>query len=404
MKTEAPSGGDLVIDRVTPLQRPSAEQMRAWAARQRVFISSTMVDPSGIRQQVAGTIADLGAESVMFESLGARSDDSRQAYTEEVRRSSIYLGILSRFYGGKLKSGYSATHEEYGAAVESRKEILLFLDDSVPDSERDGNLNRWIKDLYQFHVVAKYQNNDDLLRLVRTSLGQLAANELSPWVKLGAVVFQATKISRTLQAGANSIAITTACQDPRITALLLGWSKPQIATPTLRLTDGRDSFAVKLESVEDVVDPAGGSSLTLKCKTVDNQEHFQRAPAFLLAQGGYGGPSGNYTYRDLVELALRCLVLGQEPPKDPMFGSMPRLELRALYLRFGDDSQIFAKVLQLLLVEAIYEHNLVDRVVRLAVGRVRNGKIPVTLTAVLPKFYSDVEAESVGLEGDITLL
>jgi Domain of unknown function (DUF4062) len=172
----------LVVDRVTRLQEPSEQQIAQWAQSQSVFISSTMTDLVEARQTVRDVVSQLRARPIMFETLGARSDDSRQSYLGEVRRSSIYLGLLSRRYGIRSPSGYSATQEEYEEARRERKEILLFLDSSVPDTEREGHLNQWIRELHQVHSIGGYSGLHELAEQVRTSLTHEAGDQLTPWV------------------------------------------------------------------------------------------------------------------------------------------------------------------------------------------------------------------------------
>jgi hypothetical protein len=393
-----------LIDRVTLSQRPSDQQIKQWASNKRVFISSTMDDLVDVRQSVAATITEFGAQPVMFETLGARSDDSRQAYTSEVRRSQIYLGILSRRYGTKLPSGYSATHEEYEEAGKHQKEILLFLDAMVPDAERDGHLNRWIKELYQFHVLAKYRGMSDLVQKVKTSLDEIARDELTPWVKLDRAIFQATRIAKATQGQTTIITITTASRDPRITVELTGIVRERfVGTTNRRLTFRRESFEVQVLGVEETIDPLGNDSLVLTCKTVDGRYQRQRKHPLLQMGGGYSGPSGSYEYRDLVRIALRCVALGEHPPSDSLLASLPRIDFSALYQRYGDDAQIFPRIVQLLTVEAVYQHGIVDKLVHISVGKVREGRSHVRLSAMLPRFYSNVEPEMVELEGDIVL-
>ncbi|WP_251980220.1 DUF4062 domain-containing protein [Salinibacter ruber] len=170
----------LIVDRTTSIQRPSEGQVRRWAGGKRVFVSSTMDDLRDERAAAADAIEDVGAEPVLFERFGARLEDSGEAYKAEVRRSDICVGILSRSYGVKQPSGYSATYAEYEEAKAHHKELLFFLDDTVPSSERDGYLNGWLQELYQQHVLAKYETVDDLKQSIRNSLRQLAQREITP--------------------------------------------------------------------------------------------------------------------------------------------------------------------------------------------------------------------------------
>jgi len=394
---------NLLIDRITPIHCPSDQQIKQWASKQRVFISSTMDDLADLRQAVAATITEFGALPVMFETLGARSDDSRQAYTSEVRRSQVYLGIMSRRYGTKLPSGYSATHEEYEEARKHRKYILLFLDATIPDPERDGHLNRWIRELYQFHVLAKYRGMSDLIRRVKTSLQEIARDELTPWVKLDRVIFQATRIAKAMQGQTTTITVTTASRDPHVTVELAGMVQEQFGTTTPQLTFRRESFEVQVVGLDETIDPLGNDSLVLTCKAVEDWYQRQRKHPLMLMPSSYQGPSGSYEYRDLVRIALRSVALGEQPPSDPLLASFPRTDFKALYQQYGDDAQVFPKIAQLLIVEAVYQHGIVDKLVYVSVGKVRDGRSHLSLSAILPRFYSNVEPETVEVEGEIEL-
>jgi len=122
----------------------------------------------------------------------------RQAYIDEVRRCSIYLGILARRYGMLQTSGYSATQERVRRSA-SREER----DPSLPGlryfpSRARGHLNSWIGELYQFHTVAMYAGSDELERQIRTSITSLAGRQITPWVKLDRLVFQLFALRRLL--------------------------------------------------------------------------------------------------------------------------------------------------------------------------------------------------------------
>lgn len=106
----------LVLDRAAAAEQPSPEDLRAWTAEQRVFISSVMAGLEEERAAVAEAVAGLGAEPVWFERFGGRDDDAETAYLSEVASSSVYVGLLAERYGRPLPSRYSATHLEYREA------------------------------------------------------------------------------------------------------------------------------------------------------------------------------------------------------------------------------------------------------------------------------------------------
>lgn len=393
-----------LVDRTSPMQRPSDEQIQQWAANQRVFISSTMDDLRDERREVAAAIASLGAQPVLFEKLGARSDDSRQAYISEVRRSQIYVGILSRRYGSRLESGCSATHEEYKEARDNRKELLLFLDDTVGAEERNPELQSWTKELYSHHVLAKYKGVSNLSQLVKTSLVSLATDQLTPWVKLGRLIFQATRIALATRGQRTDVMITTASRDTSIKHQLSALAADQFAS-IQSLSFGSYSFPVRVVSADETVDPLGVDSLILECTRADDWPPRSGIKVFFDVGGSYTGLSGHYSHQDLVCIALRGVVLGEPPPSgDPFFSDFPRTDFQRLYGQCGDDSQCFAQVARLLIVESVHQHGIVDQVTHVSVGKVGDGGVRVSLSAILPRLSSNVEPETIDIEGDVELM
>lgn len=395
---------NLLIDRVTPIQSPPDRQLKQWASNQRVFVSSTMDDLRDIRRIVSQVIIDFGSQPILFETLGARSDDSRQAYKSEVRRSQIYFGILSHRYGAKLPSGYSATHEEYEEAKEYNKDILLFLDDSVPTEERDGHLNRWIKELYQTHVLAKYIDIDDLQAQIKKSLVEIARDEITPWVKIDNVIFQATLIERMTKGKSTTIKVTTSSQDPQVTLALDSMGQTFFQRRSPQLTFRQESFRVEVESLKKTIDPLDYDSLVLTCNSGGslNQQSPSQYPliGFL---GGYSGLTGRYEHRDLVMIALRRLVLGEEPPPDSMFASLPYLDFKALYRKYGDDTQVFSKIVSLLITEAVHTHGILEDLVSISTGMVRDGRLHIRISGFPSQVYSNQTNELVEVEGEISI-
>lgn len=394
----------LLVDRVTPVQQPSQRQVELWAHNQRIFISSTMVDLVEARETARKTITELGASPVMFENLGARSDDSRQAYLTEVRRCTIYLGILSRRYGARLASGYSATQEEYEEARRQRKELLIFLDSGVPTEERDGHLNQWLNELYQFHVIGKYREMSQLAELVVRSLTHLAGQQLTPWVKLDHLVFQATRITTSTSAEKREIEVTTACADPRIVGELSAAGQERFGQAIRRLTFRCESTAVQIAGVRQVIDPLAGNSLVLTCKAVDDRYGGVSSAASLNTIGSYQTGDRTYTRRDLVTIGLQAVALGLMPPQDPFLASTPATNFKALYAACGRDDAVFPMAAQLMIVERAISMDLVVMIPHVSVEPVRHGSVRISLQALLPQLYRNAEPEEVDIAGIVPLL
>src|SRR5437899_1277198 len=71
----------LLIDKAAAAM-PPPEDVSAWAADQRVFISSVMAGMTDERVAAASAVAEIGAEPVMFETFGGRDADPEAAYVD----------------------------------------------------------------------------------------------------------------------------------------------------------------------------------------------------------------------------------------------------------------------------------------------------------------------------------
>jgi hypothetical protein len=89
----------LIIDRASSAIQLADDEVRAWAAAQRVFVSSVIEGMGDERRAAADAIIEVGAEPVWFEGLGGRDQDAEQAYLAEVAASNTYVGILGSRYG-----------------------------------------------------------------------------------------------------------------------------------------------------------------------------------------------------------------------------------------------------------------------------------------------------------------
>lgn len=97
----------------------------------RVFISSVIDGMKDCRETVTQAIVALGHEVVRAEDLSASSDSPRVACLEKVRGSEAIVLILGKRYGVIQASGLSATHEEYSAAREAQKPVLVMVQQNV---------------------------------------------------------------------------------------------------------------------------------------------------------------------------------------------------------------------------------------------------------------------------------
>ena len=165
-------------------------EVRAWAEDQRVFVSSVMAGMEKERTAVAGAVEQLGAVPVWFENFGGRDDDPEAAYLAEVAGSDIYVGVLGERYGKPLASGYSATHTEYREAVRRGLRVSVW----AHQGPFSGPQRDFLDEVRVFRTTGTFSDADDLASRVAARLKVLAAEDTSPWVKVGNSIFRARRV------------------------------------------------------------------------------------------------------------------------------------------------------------------------------------------------------------------
>lgn len=122
----------LNIDLAAAARPLDAEEFRVWAQDQTVFLSSVMVELASERKAVAEALEALGIRVRWFEDFGGRDDSAEDAYLNEVKASTIYLGLLGDAYGSMLPTGpyagFGATHAEYLEARSQGKRISFWFE------------------------------------------------------------------------------------------------------------------------------------------------------------------------------------------------------------------------------------------------------------------------------------
>lgn len=183
----------LVIDRAAAAI-PADDAIREWARDKRVFISSVMAELPKERQAAADGIRSLGARPILFEDFGGRDADPSNAYLGEVAASHIYVGILGRRYGSLLPSRFSATHAEFRHAEEHGLRIAVW---SLDTEDREGPQQSFLDEVRTFHVAPTFSSPTNLQQQLIERLRDIASEDLSPWVKLGHILFRATEVSHS---------------------------------------------------------------------------------------------------------------------------------------------------------------------------------------------------------------
>ena len=184
----------LIIDQVSASLQVTDADLRAWASGRRVFVSSLITDMPEERAAVRSSIVSVGATPVMFEDdLGAQDVPADSAYLAGVHSSEVYIGLWGERYGVRMSDGYSATHAEFLEAERYGLRLCLFVHDEGT-GEMDGAQRDLIASARNSYATSGWADPADLAERVKRRLRDIAAQELSPWVRVGRTVFRAAQI------------------------------------------------------------------------------------------------------------------------------------------------------------------------------------------------------------------
>jgi hypothetical protein len=367
-----------------------ADEFRAWAADQTLFISSVMTEFVTERQQLAHALEDAGFRVRWFEELGGRDDGAQDAYLSEVAGSTIYIGLLGDQYGVPLSygpwKGASPTHAEYLEARQAGKRISFWL--KTPDRDRDVHARRFQAEVWAFHVTGSFDNGDALVRGVLRRLREIAAEDLTPWVKLGDIAVRASNV-RTSR---GAVRVHARIYDRRVLSALetaAGQDSPYANPQDLRITYRDRSGTGRIQELTATNSSAAFTDVELSAS-------FEPATASFMSRVATSGMSAD----DITEALLRKALVGDPLPQALQQGwyqSMedPWADLDGLPL--AEDS--VNALARLLLVEALVGTGSAGSIHTFSLGPLRDDARTVRLTYTEPKVYSNVEPQLRSIEG-----
>jgi hypothetical protein len=250
---------------------------------------------------VARAIAELGAEPVWFEEFGGRDDDPAAAYLCEVRSCSIYVGILGRAYGKLLPSRLSATHEEYRVAERHGLRISAWV---KTGDDWQGDQRSFVQEVRLFHTTGQFTGAENLAQGVRSRLSRIAAEDLSPWVKLGDVIFRAHRIEND----GTHVILAAFVHDPVVVATLEGMRSGLFlgGFRESRLTYAGRSTAARIRAVRSVTTAARATGVEIELDLTSNPDPLSMS--FSLG-------STTYSADDITEINLRKVLFGEPGPR-----------------------------------------------------------------------------------------
>jgi hypothetical protein len=375
------------IDFASAAETLPEEEVRAWAREQRVFISSVMQELKDERAEVARRIEALGAEAVLFERFGGRDDPPEQAYLHEVASSTIYLGILGRSYGKQLPSRYSATHQEYLEAEERGLRICVWVSEA---EDREGHQAAFVSEAQTFHTTGRFASSAELAEDVERRLRRIAAEDLSPWVKLGELVFRAGAIKES----GDTVEITARIRDQEILGRLEAMRPDRWGPSDETSFVGR--AVCRRVLVQDVatLTTAGAATeveITLRAQEARRDSLWD----VTLSEGGR-----TYSPIDLTDIGLRSGLFGEETGLGELSAHMAEVgnPLQPLGgMRVPEE--VVGPVARLLVTEALVCGGRASRISRFRLGPPAAGRRRLEVGwRGIPR-HRGAEAEGRGVEG-----
>lgn len=146
----------------------------------KIFISSVIRGMEGFREAATRTIVALGHEEVKAEDFNASPDSPRAICLEGVRESEAIVLILGKRYGDVQASGVSATEEEYMAAREAQKPVLVMVQQDVERESLQQDFVHRVQDWETGHYIAKFNTREELTFAIVAALRQLESRRTAP--------------------------------------------------------------------------------------------------------------------------------------------------------------------------------------------------------------------------------
>lgn len=298
------AGGDraltLTIDLTAATRTVANDEFQGWATSHSLFLSSVMGEFKDDRRSLADALEAEGFTVRWFEGFGGRDDPPDAAYLTEVAAADIYLGLMGDYYGTMQSSGYSATHEEYLEARRRGKRVTFWIRGN--GSERQGHARDFVSEVQVFNVTGDFDDADELIRKVPRRLREMAAEDISPWVKLGNTIFRAERI---VEAG-RQLTVRARIRDANVMHALralapdLQWGRRAEAP----VSYGDRAGVGRVEEMEVETQSQATQTITL----VLGVEWASGRPDMAMNYQGY-------SHEDMVEVGIRSGLLHEQVPE-----------------------------------------------------------------------------------------
>jgi hypothetical protein len=371
----------LLIDRAAAAERPGPEAVAEWAAQQRAFVSSVIEGYAEPRKSAVAAIEKTGATAVWFERFGGRDSDPNQAYLDEVRSSDIYVGLLGARYGRPLPSRFSATHEEYREAEQQGLRLSVWVEEGV---DREGPQQSFLDEVRQFNVTGGFASPEELEHDLESRLVDLAAEDLSPWCKLGRMIFRAREITER----SGHVRIEATIKDALV-ADSLGELNDRFARREQLLTYTGRTLVAQVEGLQITTRAARSRDVVIEAAVSEPPR-----PTTYSFNG--------MNWDDMTELALRVAILGEPNPLGIMSGQAEISNPLPGVVAAGVSAEALRAVCELVLTEVLVTQRGVARVLRLRLGSSIAGRRTFQLEWLPASQYGEPAAPRM-LQGTVPL-
>lgn len=339
---------ELLLDRAAAARRLTAEEVRSWGEGQRVFVSSVIDGYRDMREAVVEAIEEVGAEPVIFERFGGRDADPNQSYLDEVSSCDVYIGLLGARYGRLLPSRFSATHEEFRHAEGQGLRLAVW---AQRDVDREGQQQSFLHDVQTFNVTGEFTGPADLTADVRRRLESIAAEEQSPWVKLGNLIFRANQI----QIARDKAVLSATIKDAAIADALSSMDS-QWGTRDRTFAWAKGVYDARVSRVESVSRTVRAQNFTVALAL--SEPRTQNAYTF-----------GGMSYGEQTVQAIKASWFG-EPVEGPdwMSGQFQITDPFAIIRELRPPAEALRPVAQLLITEILTLERDLGRITRFQLG------------------------------------
>ncbi len=379
----------LLIDRAAAAELPSEEAIREWARDKRVFISSVMEELPEERAAAAKGVRAVGARPVMFEEFGGRDANPVDAYLGELETCEIYLGILGRRYGTLLPTHFSATHTEFRHAERRGLRMAVW---ALRTEGREGPQQSFLGEARTYYVVPAFRSPTELRQQVAERLRTIAAEDLAPWTKLGAIVFRAKEVTHEDQ----EIAVTARVQSDDVAHALEDLMPGDFG----RREECRFTWAGRSRDVR--VANVRSTTTTVRSKLVSLQLEIIEAQRDVLAEVGFDGLEPD----EVTDVMLRAALLGESDRRAThRIGYLPEMADPLEPLREAAvPDEIVRPLAELMIVEELVGSGRASRIARFRLGASVGGQRRLELEWKPPRSYAgEGSLRRFKLEGTVEL-